>query len=286
VRCAASTQAWATSRPIPGSRTLRRALRKYSPPLPHKSTSASTAASAGRLVLNFAAARPIAPMKQADQPAANSCSGLVPLPGVPGDESLISRRPSELLDAAGAHGGAIAHEANRLAIPLGIDPVDRILEHRGGSVVIFGRDEDETVGLRDRSGPFLNHFVREGGTARRGRRCYLIEERHRKIAKIEKPRVDPFALLQMLQDPLRGLFREAALAGASNNNGNDGHVFIPCYSPKERRSVDKRNRPSGGPSRIDDSHDVRSIRMSALGRRVVRCRLHHSAIVPAPSSAD
>src|SRR6266850_2254993 len=367
-------QAWATSRPIPGRLTLRRALRKYSPPLSHKSTSASTAASAGSRVLILAAARPIAPMKQADQPAANSCSGLVPLPGVPGDESLISKRPSELrdapfrppvvwalpvystflrdmaiaysckrtvccgyaartpafgsaiwlsrgiwfaakivrraavwlrsghlgarrlqgcgppqqivdqrpggplqlsqsgldlaalvvspqggdgdvdrranrgelklycgftelLDAAGAHSGAIAHEANRFAIPLGIDPVDRILEHRGGSVVIFGGDEDETVGLRDRSGPFLNRFVREGGTARRGRRCHLIEERHRKIAKIEKPRVDPFALLQMLQDPLRGLFREAALAGASNNNGNDGHVFIPCYSPKGQRSV-------------------------------------------------
>src|SRR5262245_59865093 len=39
---------------------------------------------------------PIAPRKQADQPAAKSCSGLVPLPGVPGDESLMSSRPSEV----------------------------------------------------------------------------------------------------------------------------------------------------------------------------------------------
>ena len=38
-------------------------------------------------------------MKQADQPAANSCSGLVPPPAVPGDDSLTSRRPSELRDA-------------------------------------------------------------------------------------------------------------------------------------------------------------------------------------------
>jgi len=37
--------------------------------------------------------------KQAGQPAANSCSGLVPLPAVPGVESLMSRRPSELRDA-------------------------------------------------------------------------------------------------------------------------------------------------------------------------------------------
>src|SRR5688572_175039 len=37
--------------------------------------------------------------KHADQPAANSCSGLVPLPGVPGDESLMDRRPSSLWEA-------------------------------------------------------------------------------------------------------------------------------------------------------------------------------------------
>src|SRR6266851_3778889 len=96
-------QAWATSRPTPGRLTLRRALRKYSPPLSHKSTSASTAASAGSRVLILAAARPIAPMKQADQPAANSCSGLVPGLSAPpicfGTDSLISRRPSELRDA-------------------------------------------------------------------------------------------------------------------------------------------------------------------------------------------
>ena len=39
------------------------------------------------------------PMKQADQPAASSCSGLVPVPAEPGGESLMSRRPSELRDS-------------------------------------------------------------------------------------------------------------------------------------------------------------------------------------------
>ena len=37
---------------------------------------------------------------------------------------------SELLDAARAAGVAIAHETARLAVPLRIDSVDRILEHR------------------------------------------------------------------------------------------------------------------------------------------------------------
>jgi hypothetical protein len=55
----------------------------------------------------------------------------------------------------------------------------------------------------------------------------LIEERHRKIAKIEKPGIDTLALLQVLQNPFRGLLRKAVLAGASNNDGNDGHAFVP-----------------------------------------------------------
>src|SRR3954464_70347 len=44
------------------------------------------------------AANSIADSKHADQPAAKSCSGLVPVPGLPGRDSLPSRRPSELRD--------------------------------------------------------------------------------------------------------------------------------------------------------------------------------------------
>src|ERR1700756_831179 len=44
------------------------------------------------------AANSMADSKHADQPAANSCSGLVPVPGLPGRDSLTSRRPSELRD--------------------------------------------------------------------------------------------------------------------------------------------------------------------------------------------
>src|SRR5439155_27005736 len=41
----------------------------------------------------------IALSKQADQPDANSCSGLVPIRAEPGLESLMSSRPSELREA-------------------------------------------------------------------------------------------------------------------------------------------------------------------------------------------
>src|ERR1700752_510174 len=106
-------------------------------------------------------------------------------------------------------------------MPLRIDPVDGVLEHGGRAVVVFGSDEDETVRLPDSGSPFLNELVRERRTTRRGRRYRLIEERHRVVAQIEQPRVDAIALLQVLKNPVRGLFRETALARASNNDGND-----------------------------------------------------------------
>src|SRR4029077_17411143 len=46
--------------------------------------------------------------------------------------------------------------------------------------------------------------------------------------------VNAIALLQVLQNPLRGLFRETALAGASNNDGNDGHVLILAVREKKK----------------------------------------------------
>src|SRR5215468_9336212 len=51
---------------------------------------------AGNEIFFLPAASAIALAKQADQPTANSCSGLVLIRGEPGVESLTSRRPSEL----------------------------------------------------------------------------------------------------------------------------------------------------------------------------------------------
>jgi hypothetical protein len=69
-------------------------------------------------------------------------------------------------------------------------------------------------------GPSLHDLVLVRWPARHCRRCRLIEERLRKVAKIEKPSIDTLAPLQMLQDPIRGLLRETALAGAPDNDGN------------------------------------------------------------------
>src|SRR5437868_1478799 len=64
----------------------------------HRSISASTATSVGSVTFILLATTPIALMKQADHPAANNCSGFVPVPGAPGAENLTSKRPSSLLD--------------------------------------------------------------------------------------------------------------------------------------------------------------------------------------------
>ena len=61
--------------------------------------SASIARSAGSGSRRFCASMLIAPRKQADQPAASSCSGFVPSLAVPGAASRMSRRPSSLLAA-------------------------------------------------------------------------------------------------------------------------------------------------------------------------------------------
>src|SRR5271166_1581873 len=57
------------------------------------------ARSGGSFTFFLAATILIADKKQADQPTANNCSGLVPVPEVPGTDSLTSSRPSEVRDA-------------------------------------------------------------------------------------------------------------------------------------------------------------------------------------------
>ena len=46
------------------------------------------------------------------------------------------------------------------------------------------------------------------------------------VAQIKQAGVDTFALLQVFENPLRRLFRETALAGASDNDGNDSHALL------------------------------------------------------------
>jgi hypothetical protein len=74
---ASSTRSFATLRSKPGSLTLSRVLRKWPPSPRFRSTSASMLTLAGSAIFLLRATSAIAFAKEADQPAANSCSGLV-----------------------------------------------------------------------------------------------------------------------------------------------------------------------------------------------------------------
>jgi len=82
---------WATSRSRPGRLTLN--VLGGSKRRPNCTSLFCIDGYVGRkLNLMRLATSPIALMKQADQPAANNCSGFVPVPGTPGDENLTSKR--------------------------------------------------------------------------------------------------------------------------------------------------------------------------------------------------
>src|SRR6266851_2740386 len=71
-------------------------------------------------------------------------------------------------------------------------------------------------------------------TARHGRRHGLVKEGHRKVAKIEQPCFDSVALLEVLKNPLRGLFRKPALARAAYDYGDSRHIFFLCCLMRDR----------------------------------------------------
>src|ERR1700745_1597418 len=118
-------------------------------------------------------------------------------------ELKLKRRQAELLDAASAHGAAITHKGGRLSVPLRINPVERVLEHRRGPIIVFRRDEDEAVRPGNFGGPLLDNFIVVSRAARHGRRHGLVEERHWKTPQIEQPRLDAAAILESLKNPLR-----------------------------------------------------------------------------------
>jgi len=69
------------------------------------------------------------------------------------------RRFAELLDGARAPHGAKSSRKPAALHSIRDRPSRSRSEHRGGAEVVFGRDEDEAVGLRDRGGPSLHDLA-------------------------------------------------------------------------------------------------------------------------------
>src|SRR5580658_6663191 len=127
-------------------------------------------------------------------------------------------RLAKLLDGSGTHGATVAHKSGGLAVPLRVDPINRVFQYRRGAVVVFRLHEYETIGRRDLRGPVLNDVVFVRRPPRPGRRHWLVEEGHWEIAKVQKPRFYRFSLLKLLKNPLSRLFREPALACAADDD--------------------------------------------------------------------
>jgi hypothetical protein len=71
-------------------------------------------------------------------------------------------------------------------------------------------------------------FVRQ--SARHRWRHGLVEERHGKVAEVEKAGFNPFSLAQLLKNPLSRLFGKPALARAADDYGNC-HIILPvCHN--------------------------------------------------------
>src|SRR5690606_3079177 len=82
----------------------------------------------------------------------------------------------KLLDRPGAADAAIADKGSRFAVPFGIGIVKRVLQHCGGTTVVFGSREDETIELGDLLLPALGLFALRGHIERG---THLIEKGQR-----------------------------------------------------------------------------------------------------------
>jgi len=96
----------------------------------------------------------------------------------PGSILKLDRLHAKLLDASRAHRAAVAHKSGGFAVPLGVNPIDRIFQHRGGAAVVFRCYEYKSIRSRNLSGPILHHLMFVRRSARHSGRHGLVKERH------------------------------------------------------------------------------------------------------------
>ena len=122
---------------------------------------------------------------------------------------------SQVLDGAGAADGSVADEARGLVVPLGVEVVDRVLEHARSGVVVLGRDEDIPVEGGDRRGPGLGVLA---GVLAQHRRHRLVQVGQRVVGEVDEVIVGADAGLRLVQHPVGNGLAVAAGAGASEDD--------------------------------------------------------------------
>jgi hypothetical protein len=122
----------------------------------------------------------------------------------------------QLLYRASATNAAVAHEGDRLVAPFSVGIVERILQNRGRSAIVFGSREDKSVEFADLLLPAPGDLI--------FRRCvergsFLSEQRHGLVLQVDQFDFEISAPTGDLLNPLRGMTAEAVGSDASDDDG-------------------------------------------------------------------
>src|SRR5262249_4608685 len=96
-----------------------------------------------------------------------------------------------------------------------IGVIERVLQHSGNAVIVFGGHEDVAVEPGDLLLPALGHRILRRHP---GVRSHFIEERHRVVAQIDDLGLDIVALFGDVLHPLRRLVAETGSAGGADDD--------------------------------------------------------------------
>src|SRR5438445_3705437 len=119
----------------------------------------------------------------------------------------------QLLYRASAANAAVADESDRLVAPFSVGVVERILQNRGRSAIVFGSREDKGVEFADFLLPALGNLIFRRSIERRS---LLREKRHGVILQIDQFDFEISPAPGDLFDPLRGMTAEAIGSDASD----------------------------------------------------------------------
>src|SRR6478736_6450202 len=120
-----------------------------------------------------------------------------------------------MLDRARSAHRAVPDKTGSLFVPFRIGVIERVLQHRGYAVIVFGGHEDIAVEPGDFLLPALGDLIlRRCPSIRR----YLVKERHWEIAQIDDFGLHIVTPGGNILDPLRRLVTEAGSAGRADND--------------------------------------------------------------------
>src|SRR5882724_5094920 len=187
----------------------------------------------------------------------------------------LGQHQTQLLDRAHSLNAAVANEASRLVVPLGKQEIDRVLERARDAMVVLGRDENVSVERADLGGPYFGVRLT---VLPHGRRHWLVEKRQVDVFDVYEFELGVAALLRDLVNPFTYGLAVATRAGASDDDGNLYHVWIPLcwlllfnWSSRFRRGRSERcsnERSNARPQELDRAHEfsVRQRRDTHLKR--------------------